>query len=123
MASRAKKVIVCALTVLAVGALYAVFLRVTGIFIPCVFRLVTGLLCPGCGVSAMCLSIIKLDFSAAFHYNPVLFCLLPALAATAARYVYVYIKKGTVRDKWADRAVWAMIAVLLAWGVVRNFVL
>lgn len=122
MASRAKKVTFGALILFAVGALYALFVTLTHKGVPCVFNLATGLKCPGCGVSRMCLALIKFDFVAAFHANAAIFCLLPLMAATAGRLIYVYIRYGTLRDKASEIAVWLMIAVLLVFGAVRNII-
>ncbi len=120
MAERRKKVIRIALILVGIGALYAVFASVTGVGIPCPIRSVTGLKCPGCGVSRMALSVIKLDFASAFGYNAAVLCLLPLMAATAGRYIYVYVKYGRVRDRAANIAVIFMIVVLVAFGVLRN---
>ncbi len=120
MAARAKKVTFGALTILAVGALYALFVTLTHRGIPCVFHSVTGLWCPGCGVSRMCLALLRLDFAGAFRENAAIFCMLPLMAATSARLIYVYIRYGRTRDKFADIAIYFMIAVLLVFGVVRN---
>ena len=122
MAKRKRKVIIIALTILAVGALYSAVVLITGVGIPCPFRLITGLKCPGCGVSRMALSIIRFDFAAAFRYNPAIFCILPLMAAVTARYIYVYIRYGIVRDKAADIAVWIMVGVLVIFGVIRNLI-
>lgn len=122
MAARRRKVIIGALILLGIGALYAVFVKLTGRGIPCPINMATGLQCPGCGVSRMCLAILRFDFASAFRANAVLFCLLPVMAATAARLIYVYIRRGTLRDRAAEIAIWVMIAVLLVWGVVRNLI-
>lgn len=42
----------------------------------CVFYNITGLFCPGCGVTRMVLSLLRLDFYQAFRYNPLIFILL-----------------------------------------------
>ncbi len=120
MAERRKKVIKIALVIFMIGATYAVVTLLLGAGIPCPFHALTGLLCPGCGVSRMFLSLFRLDFASALRYNAAVLCLLPLMAATAARYSYVYVKYGTRRDKFADTAVWVMIALLLAFGVIRN---
>ena len=120
MAQRRKKVIKIALVIFLIGATYAVAVLIIGAGIPCPFRAVTGLDCPGCGVSRMFLSLFRLDFASAFRYNAAVLCLLPLMAATAARYVFVYVKYGRRRDRFVDIAVWFMIAVLLAFGVLRN---
>lgn len=38
--------------------------------IPCPIRYVTGISCPGCGMTRAFVSAIKLDLAAAFGYNP-----------------------------------------------------
>ena len=120
MAARAKKIMRSALILLAVGALYALFVTKTRLGIPCLFHLVTGWQCPGCGVSRMCLALLRLDFRAAFRANAAIFCLLPLMGATAARLLYLYIRYDRRRDRAAELSVRFMIAVLVVFGVLRN---
>ena len=122
MEKRRNKVILGALILLTVGAAYAVFVILTKKSIPCLFHSLTGLKCPGCGVSRMFLALFRLDVKSAFIANGAILCLLPLMAATAARLVYVYIRYGTVRDKAAEISVWLMITVLLVFGIIRNAV-
>ena len=63
------------------GLLYGIFVSYTGLAIPCLFRKVTGLLCPGCGVTGMCVALLHLDWRGAFSCHPVLFVLLLPLTA------------------------------------------
>lgn len=65
--------------ILILGLIYYVFVCFTGISIPCMFYKVTGLLCPGCGITRMILSIIKLDFVSAFFANQFIFVTIPFL--------------------------------------------
>ncbi len=58
---------------------YAVF-RLLGI--TCVFQHLLGIPCPGCGMTRALLSLLRLDFAAAWDYNPLIF-LMP--------YVFVYL--------------------------------
>lgn len=44
---------------------------ITGTGIPCYYYTRLGRPCPGCGLSRMYLSMLQLDFAAAFGYNPV----------------------------------------------------
>ncbi|MBR0303723.1 MAG: DUF2752 domain-containing protein [Clostridia bacterium] len=122
MTERRNKVIRIALVSLGTGALYALFVRLTGLGIPCLFNLVTKLKCPGCGVSRMFLSLFRLDFISAFHHNAAIFCLLPLMAFVAARYAYVYIKYDRIKDRLADTAVIFMTVSLLVFGVIRNII-
>lgn len=108
---------------LAVGCAYAVLFIKTGFGIPCPFHLITGLNCPGCGVTRMAVSLLKLDFAAAFNENAGLFCLLPFILALFANYVYRYIRYGTrTLPKPAEICAWVIAGLLLVWGAVRNFI-
>ena len=120
MAERRKKVIRTALILFGIGALYAVAVSITGVGIPCPIHLVTGLDCPGCGVSRMLMALLRLDFKAAFGYNAAILCLLPLFIATFYRYAHVYVKYGRRRDRAADISTWFMICALLVSGVLRN---
>lgn len=62
-----------------IGFLYMVWLRCTGLGIPCPFRMVTGWKCPGCGISTMILCMTELDFAGAFQANPFLFVTWPLI--------------------------------------------
>ncbi len=64
-----------------VGILQLLLVGLTGYGIPCVFRLVTGLLCPGCGMTHACLDLLRLDFAGAWHDNPLSLTALPVLLA------------------------------------------
>ena len=75
-----KKVIVTA----AVLAVYYLFVRFTGLSIPCVFREVTGFRCPGCGVTHMAMHAARLEFGLAFRSNPLLFFMFPFFGAVLA---------------------------------------
>lgn len=56
-----------------VFALIAVFYLICH----CPFKWFFGIPCPGCGMLRACLSLIKLDFSAAFAYHPLVFLMIP----------------------------------------------
>ncbi|MCI8611944.1 MAG: DUF2752 domain-containing protein [Clostridiales bacterium] len=120
MTERRTKVIRIALILTGIGALYALFVHFTGIGIPCPIYWVTGLQCPGCGISRMFLSMLRLDFSAAFHYNSAVFCLLPVFLLVGARKVYLYIRYNKRKDRLCDVIIWILIAVLLLFGILRN---
>ena len=58
-----------------------VALLLAGIYahIGCPIRYVTGIPCPGCGITRAVLALLRLDFTEAFHFHPLVF-LLPVLA-------------------------------------------
>ena len=49
-------------------ALFYVLLHIVGI--GCPIKFITGISCPGCGMSRAALSLLQLDFVAAFYYHP-----------------------------------------------------
>ncbi len=122
MRPRAKKAIKIGAALILAGCAYAVFVTCTGLSVPCPFRLITGLKCPGCGVTHMLLDAARFDFAGAFRANRVLFCALPLLAALLCARAVRYVRSESAKPCRFERAVTNMLLiVLLAWGVVRNF--
>lgn len=67
---KAKGVLTPVMALLLLALLYGLGFR-----IPCLFYKYTGILCPGCGITRMCFSILELDFIMAFKQNPLCFIL------------------------------------------------
>ena len=66
-------------------------------------------------------TLLRLDFAAAFRSNAALFILLPLGLAVLAGSAVRYLRTGERRPaRWQSVSVWAMIAVLLAFGILRN---
>lgn len=121
MKERACKVLTVALLLLIAGGGYALFYRRTGVGIPCPVRMLTGLKCPGCGVTRMCDSLLRGDFTAAWEHHAALLCLLPVLLFLLIRYLYFYIRDGHAQDSLTVRILrYFSLAVLLIFCVVRN---
>ena len=103
------------------GLVYALFVRGTGFGIPCVFHTITGLDCPGCGVTRMCLSLLRLDFAAAYRYNAAILVLSPLGIAVAARQAWLYVKTGHPKLSKIEMGIISfLIVALLVFGVWRN---
>ena len=106
---------------LGLGLGYALWVRLTELAIPCPFRAVTGLLCPGCGVTRLCLALLRWDWAAAWDANPVLLLTLPVLAVLGVRMAVRYVREGSViGPKWESAVLWALTALLVVWGAARN---
>lgn len=58
-------------------ALSMIFLDISGIGCPVLY--ITGVSCPGCGLTRACLKALRFDFASAFHYHPLFFCVPLAL--------------------------------------------
>ena len=60
--------------------LYGLFLGIWLLLdLPCVLRSITGVICPGCGMSRAWLALLQLDLKSAFFYHPMFWC-VPLLA-------------------------------------------
>ena len=107
--------------ILAVGLGYYLFIRITGWGIPCVIRLLTGAYCPGCGITRMCMALLRLDFRAAFHANALIMVLLPAGVMLGLRRWVIYVKTG-VSDMDIPEKIAFLVAFLLAvaFWILRN---
>lgn len=119
--SRACRLVVGIAVILAIGIAYYAIWRVTGIGIPCVFERVTGVYCPGCGISRMFAAMLRLDFKAAIGANVFVFCLLPFAGAVAIFKAIRYIRSGVTSDPlWLNVIyVIALIASIVFW-ILRN---
>lgn len=56
---------------LVVALVYGIWYSVTGLGIPCFYLTVHGYECPGCGLTRMIYSLMKLQIGKAFLFNPV----------------------------------------------------
>ena len=121
MKERLKRILLSLASLLGLGVAYLLFVRHTGLGIPCVFYLLTGLYCPGCGISRMCLALARLDFSAAMGHNVLVFCLLPILIWLGLSKAVEYVKTGrTTRSKWETIFYLTAFALCVLFVVLRN---
>ena len=60
-------------------AILVVVLQLLGV--TCIIKHLTGISCPGCGMTRACMSALRLDFSAAFAYHPLWIALPVALGS------------------------------------------
>ena len=103
------------------GICYGLLVSRIGFGIPCLFRLITGLKCPGCGVTHMALCLMQGDLSGAFYENPVVLMLLPIGLILAIRLTDRYLRTGSKKlTKRENRAVIGMIVLLIGFGIARN---
>ena len=108
--------------ILVIGMIYLLCYQLMHLSIPCVFHMVTGLYCPGCGVTRMFLALFKLDIAEAFRSNSMVFILLPyGIFVYVRRYIYIIIKGEEYTYNKYHRYVMTIIVVLvIAFGIARN---
>lgn len=106
---------------LGIGIAYYLFVTLTGWAIPCPLYAITGLYCPGCGITRMFISLLSLEFAQAFHNNAVVcVLLLPAIGFSIMKAIQ-YVKTGQVTYKrWEGVLVFLALLLTLGFGVIRN---
>jgi len=90
-----EKLITCLVIAVMVAVMY-------GLGLPCPFKAIFHIPCPGCGMTRAYLSLLRLDFAAAFAFHP-MFWSVPILLAD-------YLLDGRIfKWKWLNTALIAGI--------------
>ena len=79
----------------------------------CPFKFITGISCPGCGMTRAAASLLQLDFSAAFYYHP----LFPLVFVMAGLFLLRNFEK--IGKKPYDNAIITICIVFIAVWVLR----
>lgn len=86
---------------------------------PCAFHVVTGLHCPGCGLTRMLHALVHGDVARAWTMNPLAVIALPLLASMLLQWWLARpLLPGWLDRRVHDGRVW--IAALVVFGVLRN---
>lgn len=122
MKERRNKVLRTFAVLAVAGVLYGLITGWLGFGIPCPVHYFTGFKCPGCGVSRMFISLMKLDFKSAFEANRLLLVTLPVIASLLFVYFFRYIKTDSRNISKAENIIYIVLIIsFLIFGVVRNF--
>lgn len=118
-----KRLIRSIIIFIVIALLFGLLLFVTKSDMPsiCLIRRMTGLKCPGCGMSRALLSLIQLDIKAAVEYNllalPILIYIIYIMICAAVS----YIKSGKMslfpKPEWLNIA---FLVMLIAFTIARN---
>ena len=123
MTSRRRRVWLAVAIVVAVAAgvyVYGTFDPVNAFFPRCVFKMATGLDCPGCGSQRAVHALLNGEFAAAVRYNALFLAEIPLLVAIVLAWV--------LRDRFprfnrfvsSQPFILAVLAVIVGWTVARN---
>ena len=119
--SRFKSVTLKTAIVIGIGLAYAAAIHFFDFRIPCIFNVISGKLCPGCGVSRMCMALLHFDFALAAKYNIFVLCFLPIGIALYIYKSYQYIKTGSSPVSKAEKIFYTIVFVLcIAFTIIRN---
>ena len=115
------KVIKKVLLLLFLGIIYEILLNVFHIGFICIFHEITGLLCPGCGLTRCINSMLKGDFIQALHYNALMFFLIPISLIYSIYISYNYIK-GNKYYKVGNKLSIVLLIIVLLFTILRNII-
>lgn len=109
--------------ILAVGFVYLMFVQKFEIGIPCIFNKLTGLKCPGCGMTHAMVEIWNGNLDAAMQYNALSLTAFPVVCIYA---FYRYIKEGIKKNEefyiWEYVLLVVLLTVAVVYGYSRNAV-
>ena len=119
VSERKKKVIKTVAALVLTGAAYLLFVKLTGMAVPCIFHLVTGLKCPGCGITTVFCELASFNIKKAFYANAFLFVTFPFIFFEIFYFIYLYIA-GKKNPSVNEKILICYLILLLIWGGIRN---
>ena len=122
MKKRFVKVIIYTSIILILGLGYKFIWEKNEVGIPCPLHYTTGLQCPTCGTTRMCVSIINLEFEKAFHYNPLMCILSPFICGYIIYCLYCYVvqRENLILKKIPIFVKIVFCIILLIYFIYRN---
>lgn len=125
MAKTRKPVIlaVVALAILGAAAVLYAFPPEAGWFYPrCMFHVMTGLDCPGCGGLRATHQLLHGNLRQALALNPLIFILLPFLGWMLLSWLVQEATGHKLRHPFRHPAwLWTLLGVVVVFSIVRNF--
>jgi len=122
MKNRFLRVLKIYLALLILFVSYYLLNKYIGLSIPCLFHEITGLDCPGCGITRCLFAIVKLDIKSAFEANPLVFIYLPFIVMyfLYQSYLYIYDKKDKILVKIPNYVMHIILVITILYGIIRN---
>lgn len=107
----------------ALAAVYFLFDPMEAKWMPkCMFYMVTGWECPGCGSQRAVHALLHGDIADAFRANAMLLVMIPLLIVLAFLELFGNRGSGLYRRLHHPALILAIAAVIILWGVVRNLI-
>lgn len=122
LGERRRKVLCTLVLLTSLGLVLLILAMKYHFFLPCIFHEVTGLYCPGCGISRMFVALARLDFSSAWGHNPMVLIAMPFLTYFITHMIVGYVKGyGYAPKSWHNIVLYLLVGYFLLFGVLRNF--
>lgn len=99
--------------------IYFILSELLDVGIPCLFYEITGYYCPGCGITRLLFSFLKLDFYQAFRYNPLIFILI---LITGIYWLVKFILKKfmNISIEIPNYVYYILLVIVIIFGILRN---
>jgi Protein of unknown function (DUF2752) len=110
---------VCSLSALAIAGAWVLYTfppTTSAFYPPCVFRMVTGLECPGCGTTRALHHLLHGRVAEAFQLNPMLF----AVGIVGVFSVPSVLRGETPPFLLKRWFAWGAFIVVVGWSILRN---
>ncbi|HMJ91645.1 MAG TPA: DUF2752 domain-containing protein [Candidatus Acidoferrum sp.] len=92
-----------------------------GFYPRCMFRIVTGWDCPGCGGLRATHQLLHGNVRAAFDLNPLLVCVLPIAAVFVVWWMRTKEQSRSCASFLQNpKLLWSLAAIVIAFGLLRN---
>ncbi len=98
--------------------IYYLLNKKIGIGIPCVFHELTGLYCPGCGITRLLFSLLELNFYQAFRSNPLVFILL--MLSILYLILKLILKRFNINLTIPNYIYYFLLIIVIIFGILRN---
>lgn len=113
--------VVLGVTAIGVGAMFFFFNPSTHGFYPvCVFHSLTGLNCPGCGMTRALYALLHGNLRLALKDNSLSVLTLAALAVWSARLVFLKLKNQPVTFNLPPKFLWMFLVIAIVFAGLRN---
>lgn len=103
------------------GFLYYIETQTLGFTLQCPLHQLTGLKCPGCGITTACIALLQGRFADAFWANAGLAVALPVLGPALLYCLWRWLRRmPPLKARWFQWLCCIFIVFLSIWGVFRN---
>lgn len=82
----------------------------------CPVKLITGIPCPGCGMTRACMAILRFDFIKAFQYNPLVF-ILPIIL-----WIVIFSERPIIGKIYKNNIFWISLLIIVIITYILRFV-